>query len=53
MAHDRSPFTDFESYLRIVVGLIEKVTQLTLEQFNSNFVTYKITPGFYTIKSIA
>ena len=53
MGYARSPFRDFESYLRIVVGLIEDDIQLFLKQYNSNFVTYKIKPGIYSIKDIA
>ena len=47
-----SPFRDFESYLRIVVGLNDDDIQLILKQYNSNFVTYEITPGIYTFKDI-
>ena len=39
MAYARSPFRDFESYLRIVVGLDENDIQLILKQYNSKFVT--------------
>ena len=52
MAQARSPFRDFESYLRIVIGLDEDDIQLILKQYNSNFVTYKLTPDIYTIKDI-
>ena len=48
MGYARSPFRDFESYLRIVVGLDEDDIQLILKQYNSKFVTYKLTPGIYT-----
>ena len=48
-----SPFRDFESYLRLVVGLDEDDIQLILKQYNSNFVTYKISPGIYTFKDIS
>ena len=48
-----SPFEDFESYLRLVVGLYEDDIQLILKQYNSNFVTYEITPGIYTFKDIS
>ena len=50
MGYARSPFRDFERYLRSVVDLDEDDVQLTLKQFNSNFITYKIDPGIYTIK---
>ena len=45
-----SPFRDFDSYLRSVVGLEEDDVQLTLKQYKSNFVTQGLTPGIYTIK---
>ena len=43
----RSLFRDFESYLRIVVGLDEDDIKLILKQYNSNFVTYGLLPGIY------
>ena len=46
----RSPFRDFETCLRIVVKLDEDDIQLILEHYNSNFVTYVISPGNYIIK---
>ena len=49
----RSLFRDFESYLIIVVGLDEDNIQLNLKQYNSNFVTYHLSQGFYRIKDIA
>ena len=49
----RSPFWDFESYLRIVVGLDEQDVQLILKQYNSHFNTYELTPGSYTIQDIS
>ena len=45
MAYARSPFRDFESYLRIVVDLDEDDIQLILKQYNANFVTYELDPG--------
>ena len=53
MGYGRSLFRDFESYLRIVVGLDEKDIQLILKQYNSHFVTYELTPGIYTIQDIS
>ena len=41
----KSPFRDFESYLRIVIGLDEDDIHLVLNQYNSDFVTYEIPPG--------
>ena len=53
MGYARSPFRDFESYLRILVGLDEDDIQLILEQYSSNFVTYEIPHGIYSIKDIS
>ena len=53
MGYARSPFRDFESYLRIVVGLDEDDIQLIFKQKNSNFVTYEFSPGIYTIGDIS
>ena len=33
MGYARSPFRDFESYVRIVVGLHEDDIQLTIKQY--------------------
>ena len=48
----RSPFKDFESYLRIVIGLVEVNIRLILKQCNETFVTYELDPGNYTIKDL-
>ena len=53
MCYARSPFRDFEIYLRIVVGLDEEYIQFLLEQYNSNFVTYELDPGIYSMKDIS
>ena len=53
MGYVRSPFRDFESYLRIVVGLDEEYIQLILKQYNSHFVTYELSSGIYTIQDIS
>ena len=53
LSYSRSLFRDFESYLRIVIGLDEGDIQLTLKQYNSHFVTYELTPGIYTIQDIS
>ena len=45
LGYARSPLRDFESYLRIVVGLDEEDFQLILKEYNSHFVTYDLTPG--------
>ena len=48
----KSPYIDFESYLRIVIGLEEDNIQLILKQYNEKFVTYEIEPGNYNIKNL-
>ena len=49
MGYTQSPLRDFESCLRIVVGLDEDYIQLILKQYKSNFVTYELSPGTYSI----
>ena len=51
--YSRSQFRDFESYLRIRVGLDEEDIQLILKEYNSHFITYELNPGIYTIKDIS
>ena len=46
----RSPFGEFNSNLRIVVGRDEDDFQLNIKQYNSNFVTYELLLGIYTNK---
>ena len=53
VGYNRSLFRDFESFLRIVIGLDEEDIQLILKQYNSHFVTYELTPGIYTIQDIS
>ena len=53
MGYALSPFGDFESSLRIVVGLDEEDIQLFLKQYKSNFVTYDLLPSLYTNKDTA
>ena len=53
MGYARSLFRDFDSYIRIVIGLDENDIQLILKQYNEKFVTYEIEPGNYTIEDIA
>ena len=52
MGYARSPFRDFESYLRIIVGLDEDDIRLILKQYNANFVSYELDPGNYTIEDL-
>ena len=51
MGYARSPFRDFESYLR-VVGLEEENIRLILKQYNEKFITYELDPGNYTIEDL-
>ena len=53
LGYARSPFRDFKSSLRIVVGLDEGDIQLILKQYISHFITYELTPGIYTIQDIS
>ena len=41
LGYSASPFRDFESYLRLVVGLDEEYIQLILKEYNSHFITYE------------
>ena len=52
MGYARSPFRDFESYLRIVVGLEEDNIRLILKQYNEKFIIYELDPGNYTIEDL-
>ena len=52
MGYARLPFGDFESYLRIVIGLEEDNIRLILKQYNEKFFTYELDPGNYTIEDI-
>ena len=49
----RSQYRDFETYLRIRVGLHEEDIQLVLKEYNSHFITYELSPGIYTIQDIS
>ena len=53
LIYSRSKFRDFESYLRIRVGLEEEDIQLILKEYNSHFITYELSPGIYTIQDIS
>ena len=53
LGYSASSFRDFESYLRLVVGLDEEDIQLILKEYNSHFITYESTPGIYTIQDIS
>ena len=49
----RSPFRDFETYLRVVVGLDESDIHINIKQKNSNFITYEIPPGIYPVEDFS
>ena len=51
--YSRSQFRDFESFLRIRVGLDEEDFQLILKEYNSHFITYELSPGIYTKQDIS
>ena len=51
--YSRSQFRNFESCLRIRVGIDEEDIQLILKEYNSHFITYELSPGIYTIKDIS
>ena len=53
LGNSASPFRDFGSYLRLVVGLDEEDIWLILKEYNSHFITYELTPGNYTIQDIS
>ena len=53
MGYARSPFRDFGSYLRLVVGLDVDKILLILKQYKSNFVTYELSLGIYSIKDFS
>ena len=48
-----SVFQDFESFLRTQIDLVEDDIKLDLDEYNSNFVTYELEPGIYTLKDIS
>ena len=49
----RSIFQDFESFLGTEVDLVEDDIRLVLDEYNSSFITYDLTPDFYTFKDIS
>ena len=51
--HARSPFRDFENYLRTVVNLNQTDIQLIFKQYNSSFVTYDLSQWINTNKDIS
>ena len=53
LSYSKSPFRDFETYLRIIVDLPEEDIQLILKEYNSHFITYELTPGIYSFQDIS
>ena len=53
LGYSSSPFRDFESYLRLVIGSDEEDIQLILKEYISHFITYELSPGIYTIQDIS
>ena len=51
--YTNSVFQDFESFLRTQIDLVEDDINLVLDEYNSNFITYKLTPGIYTFKDFS
>ena len=48
-----SLFQDFESFLRTEVDLVEDDIRLVLDEDISIFITYKVSPGIYTLKDLS
>ena len=51
--YSSSIFQDFESYLRTEVDLVEDDVRLVLDEYNSSFITFEISPGIYNFKDIS
>ena len=51
--HTGCTFEDFKSCLRIEVDLVEDDIRLVLDEYNSSFITYEITPSIYTLKDLS
>ena len=49
----KSLFRDFQSYLRIVVGLNEEDFKLILKHYNEKLITYQLSPAIYAIEDIS
>ena len=48
-----SIFQIFEGFLRTEIGLVEDYIKLVLDEYNSGFITYEISPGIYISKDIS
>ena len=51
--YTNSVFQDFENFLRTQIDLVEDDIKLVLEENNSNFITYELTPGIYSYRDIS
>ena len=51
--YNRSVFQDLESFLRTQIDLVEDDIKLVLDEYNSNFNTYELEPGNYTLNDIS
>ena len=51
--YSSSIFQDFEFFFRTEVDLVEDDIKLVLDEYNSSFITYEISPGIYTFKGIS
>ena len=52
-SYTRSVFQDFESFLRSQIDLVEDDIKLVLDEYNSSFVTYELTPGIYNYRDLS
>ena len=48
-----SIFQDFGSYLSTEVYLVEDDIKLVLDEYNSSFISFELTPGIYTFKDLS
>ena len=48
-----SVFQDFERFLTTQIYLVEDDIELVLDEYNSSFITYEITPALYNFKDIS
>ena len=46
-------FQDFEIFLRTQMDLVKDDVRLVLDEYNSSFITYQLTPGTYTFKDLS
>ena len=51
--YTNSVFQDFESFLRTQIDSVEDDINIVLDEYNSNFNTYELTPGIYTFNDVS